>query len=348
MVNIAQAMRPATKQGPIPNITTTGQGLQLSLERSEWLPLSPIEVYQQLIVSLSEIGAQVEKNKPFSPNQCVRILDQLLDYPKNFINKLHALTFQLPRDKESLARHAVHVTINALMMGRAMGFGRKALLTLATSALFHELGMHKVPLSIRGKQSALTPDELDTIHQHPDIASSLLLNCGMSWLDTAMIIQQEHERSDGSGYPRGLSGKAILISASIIGLLDFYESLINSRPHRNRISAAEATLALIKQGKNLFPPTVIKHFLNLYSFYPINSYVRLNNGAVAVVKRVSPLSPMKPTIKLIADAHWKPVQGVQIIDLTKVSLLFIKEVLSEDMVKEKTGWDSAAGQSFMG
>lgn len=325
----------------------TGQGMQLSLERTEWLPMSPTEAYQQLITSLSEIGVQVEKNKPFSPNRCVRILDQLLDYPSSFINDLHALTFQLPRHKESLARHAVHVTINALMMGRAMGFGRKTMLTLATAALFHELGMHAIPLSIREKQTSLTPEELKMLRQHPDIASSLLLNCGMSWLDTAMIIQQEHERTDGSGYPRGLKGNAILTSASIIGLLDFYESLINSRPHRNRITAAEATMTLIRQGKSLFPPAIIKHFLNLYSFYPVSSYVRLNNGAIAVVTSVNPLFLMKPVIKMVADAQWKPVRGGQLIDLAKMSLLNITEVLSEDLVREKTGWDNAAGQSFM-
>ncbi|MDP2104824.1 MAG: HD domain-containing phosphohydrolase, partial [Desulfobulbaceae bacterium] len=348
MVNIAQAMRRPAKHNSFTDLPESPQGLHLSLERTEWLPMSPPEAYKQLIISLSEIGAQVEKDKLFSPNRCVRILDQLLDYPTHFVNDLHSLTFHLPKHKESLARHAVHVTINALMMGRAMGFGRKTLLTLATAALFHELGMHAIPPSIREKQAALTPDELDVIRQHPDIASSLLLNCGMSWLDTAMIIQQEHERIDGSGYPRGLRGNTILLSASIIGLLDFYESLINSRPHRNRISAAEATMALIKQGKNLFPPAVIKHFLNLYSFYPVSSYVRLNNGAIAVVTGVNSLAPMKPVVKLVADAHWQPVTGAQTIDLTKISLLYIKEVLSENMVREKTGWDSAAGQSFMG
>jgi len=348
MVNIAQAMRRPLEQRPVPTPPLSEHGPRLSLECSEWLPMSPAEAYQKLIGYLSEIGAQVENNKPFSPNRCVCILDQLLDYPKEFINNLHALTLGLPKNKESLARHAVHVTINALMMGRAMGFGRKPLLTLATAALFHELGMHTIPLAIREKREPLTADELKLIRQHPDIASSLLLNCGMSWLDPAMIILQEHERSDGSGYPRGLKGSAIQVSASIIGLLDFYESLINSRPHRNRITAAEATMVLIRQGKNLFPPAVIKHFLSLYSLYPVNSYIRLNNGVVGVVIRVNPLSPMKPVIKLVADAHWRPLTETQSIDLAQISLLYIKEVLSEDMVREKTGWDnSAAGQSFM-
>lgn len=347
MVNIAQAMRRSPEQRPIPAAPASSQGPRLSLECTEWLPMSPAEAYQQMISGMNEIGALVENNKPFCPNRCVRILDQLLDYPREFINDLHTLTLHMPRNKESLARHAVHVTINALMMGMAMEFGRKPMLTLATAALFHELGMHTIPLAIREKRTPLNPAELEIIRQHPDIASSLLINCGMSWLDTAMIIQQEHERSDGSGYPRGLKGNAILISASIIGLLDFYESLINSRPHRDRITAAEATLSLIRQGKSLFPPTVIKHFLTLYSLYPVNSYIRLNNGVVGLVTRVNSLSPMKPEIKLVADAHWRPVTAAQTIDLAKMSLLYIKEVLNEDMVREKTGWDSAAGQSFM-
>lgn len=312
----------------------------MTLERAEWLPLSAQETYQQLQVSINAIGSQVERGRAFSPQHCVRILDQLLDYPPEFINDLHGLTLSPSRQKENLGRHAVHVAINSLLMGKAMGFNRAQKLELATAALLHELGMYRIPPAIRDKTDPLSPEESAIIREHPLITASLLLNCGMSWLNTAMITQQEHERSDGSGYPRGLRGDGILVSASIIGILDSYEALINSRPHRNRLTAAEATLTIVRQGKHLFHPQVIRQFFTLYSLYPINSYIRLNNGAVAVVTRVNPLFPMKPMVRLLTDANWNPVARESApVDLSKSSLLYILQVLNEEEVKERLGQD---------
>ncbi len=201
---------------------------------------------------------------------------------------------------------------------------------LGTAALFHEIGMYMLPEKIREKQGLLTEKERSTIKAHCTLAYDELASYGEQYQDIAEIVYQEHERFDGSGYPEGLSGKQAHERAYVLGLLDIYESLIQARPYREKFTPAEAIKEIIRRSKGLFPNRVIKQLLILWSFYPVQTFVRLNNNSIAMVIRTNPLWPLKPVVRLILDSHKKPIETDNIVDLSQTPLLSIEESLLQE------------------
>jgi len=107
------------------------------------------------------------------------------------------------------------------------------------AALVHDLGHLGVPNSIWDKRGAISPVERERVRMHPYLAERMLSHSA-SLAPIAAIAAQHHERLDGSGYPGGLSGDAILPASRILAAADVYNALLQRRPHRPERSADEA------------------------------------------------------------------------------------------------------------
>lgn len=331
MVSVSQAVRLLIgEQNPQLVGDPAVTGLRLSFERAQWLPISPPELYAELRAFLLRVEAQLEKGQGFKPQEGARLLRQLLHYPSHYLTELHMLTMRPRGEVDSFASHSLHVAINAFLLARALGMTERQQMETALAGLFHELGMIRLPAALRGKADELSGEEVRQIQSHPAIGSAIVSGFGEPWHNIALIILQEHERLDGSGYPFGIRDSAILPGASVVGVVDYYEALVNNRPYRSRLTPAEAAIHLLKNGKQQFPAEVIKEFLNLFSIYPVNSHVRLNNGAVCQVTRTNPAAPLKPVVRLVEDGQGKPASGGgRLIDLSRTPLLHIAEILGE-------------------
>jgi len=299
-------------------------------------PISPETVYESCQKFMREVGVQVQEGKEFDIGKGRRYVQALIKKSKTLLEDLHFLTLlSAGEHKDSLSIHAVNVMITALIIGKELGYARGELETLGTAALFHEIGMHLIPKSIRKNKGKLTDQELAVIRQHPELAFTELRKYGQDYLEIAEIIQQEHERIDGSGYPFGLEGAQIKEMALIVGLLDIYDALINSRPYRDKILPSDAMKVIVRRSKGLFPAAIIKKLLIQLSIYPVKSYVRLNNASIGMVVKTNTLWPLKPIITIIFDAQGRKIEKAKkMIDLSKSPLLYIKSVVLADDVKD--------------
>jgi len=141
------------------------------------------------------------------------------------------------------------------------------------------------------------------------------------WLaDTAL---QVHERSDGSGYPKGLKDGDIMEPASIIGLVDSFMAMIKDRPYREKLIRTEAVKSIMEAGKGLFPSRIIRVFFNQISLFPINSFIRLNNGFVGRVTETDKNQPLRPTVEVLYDGSGNKLSKTQIVRLSETPLLHI-------------------------
>jgi len=147
------------------------------------------------------------------------------------------------------------------------------------------------------------------------------------WL--ADVVLQVHERSDGSGYPRGLKGGEISELASIIGLLDTYVAMIKQRPYRDKFLQSYAVKFLINEAKGLFPGKVLKVFLDQISLFPVHTHVRLNNKSIGLVLSTNKSQPMRPVIQLLYDSQGHKIEKKEIIRLSDNPLLYIVEGIDE-------------------
>ena len=120
--------------------------------------------------------------------------------------------------------------------------------------------------------------------------------------------------------------------ASIIGLLDTYIAMTEEKPYRDKYLQSQAVNFIIKQTKKIFPPRILKIFLNQISLFPVNSIVRLNNQSIGRVISTDENQPLRLTIEILYDGRAKKVPNKEIIRLTENPLLYIIESIDEKLL----------------
>jgi putative nucleotidyltransferase with HDIG domain len=132
-------------------------------------------------------------------------------------------------------RHQERVAHFAASIGALLGLRRARLETLYLAALVHDIGKLGIPAEIIGKPEKLSDAEYAIVQTHCVIGHDILQQLRAPF-PIAEIVHQHHERADGSGYPRGLRGEAILEEASILAVADTYDAMSSYRPYRAPLS----------------------------------------------------------------------------------------------------------------
>jgi PAS domain S-box-containing protein len=164
------------------------------------------------------------------------------------------------RDRETVG-HAHRVIEMTLMIAGRLGIRGESLKHLRRGALLHDIGKMGIPDSILLKPGPLTPHEWEVMRQHPIHAYEMLKSIG--YLYPAMEIPYcHHERWDGMGYPQGLTGKNIPVSARIFAIVDVWDALTSNRPYRYAWSEQQALDYITRETGRHFDPEVVKAFLD--------------------------------------------------------------------------------------
>lgn len=137
------------------------------------------------------------------------------------------------------AGHSDRVTIFTDMIAEELGLSAERRRFLKRAALLHDLGKLGVSNQILDKPAKLDEDEWKSMRQHP-AQSYLILSRIKAFKELAMIAGDHHERLDGKGYPRGVSGSAIALESRIITVADIFDALTADRPYRAAMPASKA------------------------------------------------------------------------------------------------------------
>ncbi len=165
------------------------------------------------------------------------------------------------RDKETEG-HSQRVTQLTLEMAAELGVDRSEIPHYRRGALLHDIGKMGIPDQILLKPGPLTDEEWDVMRQHPELAYNLLST--IEYLRPALNIPYcHHEKWDGSGYPRGLAGEQIPLSARIFAVADVWDALTSDRPYRDAWSRQQALRYIHDQSGKHFDPMVVSVFKRL-------------------------------------------------------------------------------------
>jgi len=211
------------------------------------------------------------------------------------------VSMQAPQN-EYLFDHCVNVSLLSMTVGARLGLDSREIMELGTGALLQDVGMLRVPQSIRLAPRALTADERVEVKRHALYTlDSLQRVDGISRV-TPFVGYQVHERIDGSGYPRGRSGMFIHQYAKIAAVMDVYAAMTHPRPYRPAYSPYEAMTEILHEGsRGKLDRTVIRAFLDCVSLFPIGSFVELNGGVRAKVVRANPGDHTRPVVVQINE-----------------------------------------------
>ena len=165
------------------------------------------------------------------------------------------------RDKETEG-HSRRVTEATITVARVMGMSEEDLVHVRRGSILHDIGKMGIPDEILRKRGPLTKDERSVVLKHPITAYNLLKP--IAYLEKALDIPYcHHEKWDGSGYPRGLKGGEIPLSARIFAVADVWDALSSDRPYRKAWTKDQVTQYLINEAGKHFDPYVVNQFLAL-------------------------------------------------------------------------------------
>ncbi len=283
--------------------------------------------YKRFSKLAGQVQTWVQNDEVINISGITPVLRSIIE--KNLIDDLyHYLTFEA-EEADPLAAHSIKVTLLALKIGAGMGYDSSGLADLATIAFLHDVGMYKISQGILNKRDTLSDKEFKEVQRHPEISADILSRSDGEYVWLGDVALQVHERADGSGYPFGLKQEEIHDYASIIGLADMYSDMISNGTYSERIEQNRAVRDIIDSAQEAFPARVVKAFLNQISFFPLGSYVKLNDRSVGRVANTHPGFPLKPTVEIIYDSLGSKLQKPRIVDLSQQILLYVTGSIDE-------------------
>lgn len=227
------------------------------------------------------LGGQVERFlllcKPFQDefnedeiSQANKIANQLAIGLSNsiLVDKLEGLAKgtveALARTVDAKSRwtsgHSERVAEISGRIGREMGLESDEIESLVRAGLLHDIGKIGIPVSILDKPSRLSHEEYAKIQEHPSIGGEILEPI-LVYQDIIPVVEQHHERFDGTGYPSGLAGEDIDLRARIMAVADVWDALVSERPYRGGWVSERAKNLIIEKSGTDFDPKVVDAFL---------------------------------------------------------------------------------------
>ncbi len=196
--------------------------------------------------------------------------------------------------------HCVNVALLTLSIAAQLGMDRESVTELGLGGLLQDIGMMRVPESIRLGNGELGGREWHEIHLHPLHTVEMLSSLTGIPQSVKFIGYQAHERIDGSGYPNHRRADKLHMFSRIVSLADVFAAMTSERPYRDAMKPYEAAKTILLKGTaNQFDRTLVRGFLDTVALFPIGSTVILSDETHARVLRANPDSHTKPVVEEI-------------------------------------------------
>ena len=233
-------------------------GMEVRVRRKDGSPVdisvstAPLRDEFGAIVGLMAVVADISERKRMDK----ALRESLQKSRRIFDETIHALAEAVEKRDPYTSGHQQRVARLACAIAAEMGLAPEQIDGIGTAAIVHDIGKLSVPVEILSKPGKLSEAEQSILKTHPQAGYEILNGIEFPW-PIARIIQQHHERLDGTGYPFGLREEAILPEAKILTVADVVEATASYRPYRpaNGINAALAEITAYR-GRRYTPEVV--------------------------------------------------------------------------------------------
>lgn len=212
--------------------------------------------------------------------------------------------------------HSVAVCALMVALSKQLGLSEEETRQAGFAGLMHDLGKMYIPLEILNKPGKLTDEEFDTVKKHPVQGHALMQQAGIADTMALDVCLHHHEKIDGTGYPKGLSGDAISLHARMGAVCDIYDAITSNRPYKKGWDPAESIKRMAEWTNGHLDSRIFQAFVRSLGIYPIGSLVMLNSGRLAVVVDQSKTSLLKPLVKTVFSTKSQERIVPTLIDLS--------------------------------
>ncbi|WP_421133752.1 HD-GYP domain-containing protein [Alteromonas sp. A079] len=234
-----------------------------------------------------------------------------------FDNKDALSCLTMIKDTDSyLLEHSINCSILMGMFTQFIGYDRDATEQASLGALLMDIGMSSLPDDIRSNTNEFNDADWEIMKTHVEIGRDIVEQYGDISDLALQIIEQHHERVDGSGYPKGLEGDEISEFARIAAIIDTFDALTSNRPHQDSITPTQA-LKRLSDANNL-DQDLVRQFIQCVGIHPVGSLVRLKSGKLGIVSQQNKADAVSPIVMTFYSVKSNHFNEVKRIDLSKM------------------------------
>ena len=225
------------------------------------------------------------------------------------------LLTKLKRKDSYSFEHSIDVSIYMVAFGRCLGFPEAQLHILGVGGLLLDIGKILLPDGLLEKKGTLKPEENAALKRHVQFGMQLVQDAKSFPAEVLDIVENHHERQNGSGYPKGLRKNQIGMYANMAAIVDCFQALTNVRPYAAPTPPSEALQRLYDWKGRFFHEALVEQFIQCVGIYPVGSLVELNTGEVGIVISQNRVRRLLPKVLLILDAVKKAYSYPVTLDL---------------------------------
>jgi putative two-component system response regulator len=276
-LNKMEALTPALILSDIAMPTMDGFAFLTAVRsRPEWVTIPFIfltaRVGEADILAGRNLGAEDYLTKPLSRDELVSTVRSRLgrsvqikvgQLQQAYLQSLEILASAIDKRSPQSGDHSRRVTSYAMILANQLGWSERRRAQLRYGAILHDIGRINVPEAILSKDTLLTEEDLNMIHQHPITGAEMIRDVNFL-VDIIPVVRHHHEHWDGSGYPDGLSGKDIPEGARIISVADSYAAMTAPRIYKPVLHPQEAFEELQNLSGKYYDPEVIESFRSVW------------------------------------------------------------------------------------
>ena len=211
--------------------------------------------------------------------------------------------------------HMINVSILTMGQARGLGIEGARLRELGMAALMHDIGKVRTPLEVLNKPDKLTPDEFTIMKRHTVDGAEMLRKTTEVPPLAPVIAFEHHLRTDGTGYPDGISRASLNVGTMLCSIADVYDAMRSRRVYQDMLPSERVLEVLKRSDGKQFDQHLVRRFVQLVGIYPAGNLVKINTGEIAVVRRVYAPDPHRPQVRVIFDRHGTRLETTYDINL---------------------------------
>jgi putative nucleotidyltransferase with HDIG domain len=308
--------------------TTTSSVLDMDIKDKQDI-VDAKKLYYALVNFILESFKKFKEDNRLNIPQLSECIKELIDTMKGSRDAiLRYPEFAYPSENYMYV-HSVNSAILALAIGELVKLPPHRMIELGLAALLHDIGMLKIPDAVYLKEDSLSDKEFQLVRAHTTLGYKILKSFSVSE-EIALAAEEHHERLDGTGYPKALSGDKISFYSRIVAVVCSYDAITSKRLFKTQIDPHAAVMELFKGRTTSYDEKVISSLIVCLSAYPLGSLVRLSDDTIGRVTKTNADSPRFPFVQVLVDAEGKRTNEPLLIKTAEKDGVSIQRALSPD------------------
>ena len=269
--------------------------------------------HQATVDAMRNAYSAISSGSPVKMDEVQDSLDPMID---SIVRNDDAMSWlaRMQSASDYVYDHSIGSSVWAVLFGKHLGMGKDDLMTLGVGAMFMDVGKTRLPREILESNEPLTEEQLETARSHVTHGVEIVQGIGLDAKAMDMV-RDHHERHNGTGYPRRLSGNDIPVFARIAGIVDAYDAMTSPRPYAEVMSAYDAMRELNKLAGVEFQAEMVERFVQSLGVFPVGALVELSTGEVGVVISQNRIRRLRPRVMLLLDRDTQALGKCVEIDL---------------------------------